>query len=175
MSILEKEVTMREKRLFLQWALFICLVAIGAAIAASLGWSGYVFHGDSTHLTVVTLSVFVLTTAWCGRLCWRFASGENSKAIEHALASGWFASSVCVTLGLLGTVIGYYLMMQGVADGGEDAAEQLVRQIRAGMGTVLINTVVGGICGLLIEVQSHFIGQAVKAVKRARGGEGGAP
>lgn len=152
---------MHGKRLFLQWSLFACLVALGAAIGGSLGWFGYVFKGDPTHLTSVTLAIFVFTTAWCGRLCWRLENGDDPEAIGHSLASGWFASSACVTLGLLGTVIGYFVMMQGAGDG-ENAAEQLVRQIKLGMGTVLINTIVGGFCGLLIEAQSHFIGQAVR-------------
>lgn len=162
---------MSEKRLFLQWALFVSLVAIFAFIVMFLGWSGYVFKGDSTHITLVTLGVFVYTTAWCGRLAWRLSNGEDPALIGHSLASGWFASSVCVTLGLLGTVIGYYLMMQNATGTGDDAAEQLVYQIRSGMGTVLINTVVGGLCGLLIEIQSHFIGQATKKAARKAGKE----
>jgi hypothetical protein len=153
---------MESKSLFLKWALFACLVAIGAAIASTLGWAGYVMNGDETHLTLVNLTVLAFTTLWCGRLSWRLSNGEDPRVIKHALESGWFASSVCVTLGLLGTVVGYYMMLQSGPGGGEDAGEQLVRQIRASMGTALINTVVGGFCGLLIELQSHFIGQAAK-------------
>ena len=153
---------MRSKNLFLQWALFVCLVLIGTAIGTSLGWMGYVVNGDPTHITLVTLAVFVCSTLYLGRLSWRLTNGGDAKVIAHKLSTGWFASSVCVTLGLLGTVVGYFVMMQGVPGTGEDVAEQLVHQIRAGMGTVLVNTIVGAICGLLIEVQSHFIEQAAK-------------
>ena len=152
------------KWLFLKWALFASLISIGAFIASRLGWFGYVQNGDPTHITFITLGVFVLTTAWLGRVCWKFGAGDYQSA-AHGLDSGWFASSVCVSLGLIGTVIGYFMMMQGVTGEGEEAAKELVHQIRIGMGTVLINTIVGGICGLLIELQSHFIGQAVKRIK----------
>lgn len=163
---------METKSLFLKWALFACLVVIGAAIVSSLGWAGYVLNGDETHLTLVNLVVLALTTAWCGRLSWRLSNGAAPKEIKHALESGWFASSVCVTLGLLGTVVGYYMMLQSGPGGGEDAGEQLVRQIRASMGTALINTVVGGFCGLIIELQSHFIGQAAKKAMLDDGEDG---
>jgi hypothetical protein len=162
---------MQGKSLFLQWALFACLVVIGTLIGTSLGWFGYVLGGDPTHVTLITLAVFCGTTAWLGWQCWRLSEDGDAKAVLHSLKSGWFASSACVTLGLLGTVIGYFLMMQSVGGGGEDAAEQLVHQIRLGMGTVLINTVVGGVCGLLIEVQSHFIGQAVESRIREEEGD----
>lgn|SRR3989338_1216397 len=152
---------MRGRHLFLQWSLFVCMLAIGLVILARLGWSGYVLQGDSTHVTLVTFGVFVLTTVWCGRLAWRASSGENPELIRHDLETSWFASSVCVTLGLLGTVIGYLILAQA-AGGGEEAADQLVRQIRLGMSTVLVNTVVGGACGLFIEIQSHFLGRALK-------------
>lgn len=164
---------MLRRKLFLQWALFVCLVVISASIGVSLGWTGYVFGGDPTHVTTITLCVFVFTTIWCGRLCWRTEKGDDPKTIRRSLASGWFASSVCVTLGLLGTVIGYFIMMQNVSGGAEGAAEQLVSQIRLGLGTVLINTIVGGVCGLLIEVQSHFIGQALE--ERTDAEKDGAP
>ncbi len=153
---------MQGKRLFLQWSLFACAVAVGFVILSRLGWSHYVLRGDPTHITLVTFGVFLLTTLWCGRLAWRASNGRDQETLRHELESGWFASSVCVTLGLLGTVVGYFLMMQDVSNGGADAAEQLVRQIRTGMGTVLINTIVGGACGLLIELQSHFLGQALR-------------
>ncbi len=155
---------MRSKNLFLYWTLFVCLVTIACVIGALLGWTDYVLVGDPTHITLITIGVFTATTLWLGNLCWKMANSENASRVVHALETGWFASSACVTLGLIGTVIGYLLMMRGVPDAGADVAEQLVRQIRMGMGTVLINTVVGGVCGLLIEVQSHFIGQIAKQV-----------
>ena len=153
---------MQDKKLFLHWMLFVWLVLIGGVISVSLGWMGRVLNGDPTHITLVTLAVFVSTTLYLGRLSWKLTNGESAKIVAQKLSTGWFASSACVTLGLLGTVVGYFLMMQGVPGTGEDVAGQLVQQIRAGMGTVLINTIVGGVCGLLIEVQSHFISQTVE-------------
>jgi len=154
---------MKDKRLFLQWALFVALIVIGAVIGTRLGWAKYVFSGDSTHLTLVPLALFVFTTGWCGRLSWKLSNGGDLAEIRHTLESTWFSSSVCVNVGLLGTAIGYYLMMKG-----EGSAEQVVLQVKHGMNTAFMNTIVGGFCGQLIEAQSHFLGQAVKESARAR-------
>mgnify|MGYP001559907928 CR=1 FL=1 len=153
------------KRLFLQWTLFACLAAIGAFIAARMGWVGYL-RNDPTHITLITLGVFVFATVWLGRLSWRLSSGHNPEIVREELGHGWFASSLCVSIGLIGTAIGYYLMLKdGNASG--DAAE-VINRLFANASIALINTVVGGVCGVFVELQSHFIGHAItKALRKA--------
>jgi hypothetical protein len=156
---------MKDKRLFLRWALFMSLIAIGGFIAAGLGWAGYVTD-DPTHVTFVTLGVFFLATAWCGYLCWRLSNGHDPEDVRHALDHGWFASSLCVSMGLIGTAIGYYMMLKNGNAGGEPSA--VIRQAFAHTSVAIINTVTGAVCGVIVEIQSHFIGHAVKnALRRA--------
>lgn len=155
---------MKDKRLFLLWALFVALILIGVFIGARLGWVASVLKDDSTRLIAIPLVLFVVTTAWCGRLSWRLSSGDDPREIGYALPSPWFASSVCVSLGLLGTAVGYFLMIRQ----GGGTAQTLFEQIRSGMGIAFINTIVGGYCGLLLEVQCHFLQQAAKKAQRKR-------
>jgi len=148
---------MGKRTQFLHWTLFACLVAAGAYLAVENGWWGRV-ERDSTHITLITLSVFTLSTLWLGRLSWRIGSphdGKGYRLLRHSLGHGHFAASACVTIGLIGTVIGYYLTSQ-LTTGGENASEVMASNIKAGMGTYLINTAVGGICGFLVEIQTHF-------------------
>lgn len=157
---------MQGKRLFLQWALFACLVGIGAAVAAGVGWIGYLKH-DPTHITLVTLTVFVLATAWLGRLSWKLSNGHDPEVVREELGHGWFASSLCVSIGLIGTAVGYYLMLQHGNAGGD--ASEVIRQTFANTSIAIVNTVFGAICGVLVEIQSHFIGHAAKKALRAAG------
>ncbi|MEY4745088.1 MAG: hypothetical protein RL272_1033 [Candidatus Parcubacteria bacterium] len=157
---------MQGKRIFLKWSLFACLVVIGAAIAAGTGWIGYL-RKDPTHITLVTLGVFVLATAWLGRLSWKLSNGHDPEIVREELDHGWFASSLCVSIGLIGTAIGYYLMLQRGNTGGD--ASEVIRQTFANTSIAIVNTVFGAVCGVLVEVQSHFIGHAVKGVLRGAG------
>ena len=157
---------MQDKRLFLGWALFMCLVAITAFIGVNLGWAGYVAK-DPTHITLATLFVFTIATAWCGRLSWKLSSGHDPAEIEEDLAHGWFASSLCVSIGLAGTAVGYYLMLKH-GDAVGDPSE-VIRQAFAHTSIAIINTILGAVCGLIVEIQSHFIGHAVKKALRRAG------
>lgn len=153
---------MKGKRPFLQWSLFTCLVLIGLIIGAKLGLVGLVFEHDPTRMITVNALVFLVTTVWLGRLSWRLDGGENLRIVEDELENGHFAAEACVTLGLLGTVIGYIAMVQNSGSG-----SQLADQIRGSLGPALISTAVGGFCGILLQVQSHFIGQGLKRAARS--------
>lgn len=157
---------MSGKRLFLQWSLFICLVAIGAFIAAGMGWVGHL-RDDPTHITLVTLGVFLLATAWLGRLAWKLSNGQDPAIVREELGHGHFASSLCVSIGLIGTAIGYYLMLKDGNAGGE--AAEVIRRTFANTSIAIINTVFGAVCGVLVEVQSHFIEHAAKKALREAG------
>jgi len=152
---------MKHRRLFLRWALFAVLLVIGTVIVTSLGWMGQLLDADVTPITKTTLIVFTVSTALCGRLCWKHDEGRDHQATLRELENGWFASSVCVTLGLLGTAIGFYLMLRYGADGGGDV-KGFVEQIRKGLNTALGTTITGGISGLLLELQCHSIKRIVE-------------
>lgn len=157
---------MQGKRLFLKWTLFTSLIAIGAFIGASTGWIGYL-KNDPTHITLATLTVFAIATAWLGRLSWKLSNGHDPEVVREELDHGWFASSLCVSIGLIGTAVGYYLMLQHGNAGAE--ASEVIRQTFANTSIAIVNTVFGAVCGVLIEIQSHFIGHAAKKALRAAG------
>lgn len=151
---------MEGRYLFLKWVMFAILLVLGTIIMFSLGWFRNVLSGDPTRLSTVNLFVFVFTTAWCGWLSWKASAGADATLIAHQLNTGWFIANVHVVLGIIGTALGFFIMLRHSGDGA-DAGQQMAKQIQLGMATVLINTIVGGICNLLIEIQSHFIGQEV--------------
>lgn len=150
---------MREKRLFAQWAVMASLIVVGAIFAHRLGWTAYL-QDDPTRITYVTLSVFALATAWCGRLSWRLSSGDDLRGIELDLKHGWFASSLCVSIGLIGTAVGYYMMLKHGNAGGDPA--KVIEMAFANTAIAIVNTVIGAVCGVLVEIQSHMVEHAVE-------------
>jgi len=156
---------MKEKRLFLQWAVMASLVVVGVVFAWRLGYDKFL-RDDPTRFTYVALAAFTIATAWCGRLAWLLSSGRDPEDIEIDLKLWHYASSFCVSIGLLGTAVGYLIMFQhGTIDG---EAKTVMHQVFGEASVALVNTVLGGICGVLVEIQSQLIGHAVdKAKKRA--------
>jgi hypothetical protein len=140
------------------------LIVTGAIITHRLGYSSYV-NDDPTHVTYVTLGFFVLATVWCGRLAWALSGGRDPDDIEIDLKLGHYASSLCVSIGLIGTAIGYYLMLkEGGADG---EANEIIKRTFSNASIAIVNTVVGGVCGVLLEIQAKFLEHATaKAEKR---------
>lgn len=157
---------MNKRSVFLQWALFACLVAMGVYVAWQSGWVEYL-QKDPTHITYLSLSAGALATLWCGRLCWKLSSGHDPDEIGIGLDIAHYASSFCVSIGLIGTAVGYLLMFK---QGSVNApASEVVRQTYAAASVAIVNTVCGAVCGLLVEVQSQAIKYAVAKANKLAG------
>lgn len=152
---------MTGKRLFLKWVLFLSLIIVGAVIAANLGWVGYL-KDDPTHITYVTLGVFVLATLMCGRLCWRLCGAHDKTRIELGVERAWFAGNICMYIGLIGTAVGYVMMLKHSGDASDP--EKVIQMGFANAAIALINTVVGAVTGVLLQLQAHYIESASKIV-----------
>ena len=87
---------------------------------------------------------------------------------RHAL--GHFASDVLLRLGLLGTIIGFILMLLPVADITEfDASvmQRLLASMSGGMAVALYTTLAGLITSTLLRLQYHVLDSAaVELVNR---------
>ncbi len=69
---------------------------------------------------------------------------------------GWFMSNMIIKLGLLGTVVGFVIMLSSVS--GLDALDtddikQLMQQMTQGMGIAMNTTMVGLVASLLLGIQ----------------------
>jgi hypothetical protein len=150
---------MKGKRLFLYWALFVSLMCVGTMFAANLGWLASVFHDDPTHITYVTVSVLLVATGWCGWLSWRLSNGEDPREVDKDLDHGFYAARLCFYIGLIGTAIGYLIMLKNGAAAGDPS--QVIRQAFANTAIAIVNTIFGIVCSVLVEAQSHFIERAI--------------
>jgi hypothetical protein len=75
---------------------------------------------------------------------------------------GWFASDIMIKLGLLGTIVGFVLMLGSVWSVTEfDAStmQGVLKSMSYGMGTALYTTFVGLICSMLTGAQYYLLDQ----------------
>jgi biopolymer transport protein ExbB/TolQ len=167
--------------MFLRWSLFLSVLIVALMIGAAVGWVKLIWTDDATRISIAILIVFAITTALCGRMRWQLNRTQENHAldekarervltrIERKCGHGIFASSACVTLGLLGTVVGLYMMLKQAPVGA--AAEVLANQIRIGLSTALLTTIIGGFFGLLLEAQFHFLEQSVLRIRNGEDDE----
>ena len=69
---------------------------------------------------------------------------------------GWFTSDLCLTIGMMGTVIGFMMMLSGFATvdvSNTSSVQELIKSLGGGMSTALYSTLVGLICSALLKIQ----------------------
>ena len=82
---------------------------------------------------------------------------------------GWFTSDLCLSIGMMGTVIGFIMMLGGFAniDINDMATVQgLIKGLGVGMATALYTTLTGLICSALLKIQYFNLSQAIDKVRQ---------
>ncbi len=77
---------------------------------------------------------------------------------------GWFVSDMLLKLGLLGTIIGFILMLSSVGnivDFDISSMQKILQHMSNGMGTALYTTLLGLVCSILSAMQYHMLDKHV--------------
>ncbi len=140
---------------FLRWWLMFCLFGIGGVVAQKFGLFSEMWTIDASKLSFVILGIFTTMSSYIGYLTYRKWKGLPIK--ESQIEFCWFTASKLTTIGMIGTVIGF-LMMLGLAFQDlnvEDVAsvQTAIKFMALGMSTALVTTLVGLIGGLFLELQ----------------------
>jgi biopolymer transport protein ExbB/TolQ len=92
------------------------------------------------------------------------ADPEQAQALRETLRErlrgphevGWFVTETLTKLGLLGTVIGFLIMMSALIGAQQleiGAMQAILRDMASGMGVKIIATVVGLLCNMVLALQ----------------------
>lgn len=170
---------MLKRKLFLRWWIIMTLIVIGVIITWSLGGIHEIYSKDQTFLSCVIAAIFAYMSLWCGVKTWYMSNAVEGKQIHASTKEkvvrqeeiGWFTSDLCLTLGMIGTVIGFILMLSGFT--GLDVAnvtsiQTLIVKIAQGMGTALYTTLVGLVASSLLKIQYFNLSQAISIVAKAQ-------
>lgn len=171
---------MKQKRLFLQWAVAANLIVVGSVYAHRVGWFDLLYEGDATKLSFVILAIFALATLAVGRLCWQASRhlengfGQDSKTGEafvktmnSRLDDGATAVQTCTGLGMLGTVIGIIMAFpdggfSAIVSGDAAAMAPVLDQLTGGFSTAFLTTAAGLICAILLDVQLRLLAREIE-------------
>ena len=163
--------------LFLKWWLMFVAMVVGLTLLVISGGLAVLWREDSTKLSFVLLGIFTGMSTWCGVKTWRLSNFIDSdkedrhivERIEGLMEVGWFTSDLCLSIGMMGTVIGFIMMLSGLAKVDVtdiNTVQGLIKNLGAGMSTALYSTLTGLICSSLLKVQYFNLNQAIDQARK---------
>ena len=144
----------------LLWWLCFCTMLVGAELAYFYGLLQQIMMNDITRITFIIVAILVWQTIACGfeigktRFAWE--TGKPNPILER----GWFFSDIVLSLGMIGTVAGFMMMLTGFATldfSDIEATQGMVARLGAGMATALSTTLIGLIASVLLKLQFFML------------------
>ena len=138
---------------FLKWWIQLTIAVFSAAVITYLGWWEALWDADKTKLSFAIITMFIVATALTGAI----SKNSHTQDIRSLGNYVWFCSEAMITLGMIGTVAGF-LMMLGSAFDSIDFKnvahmQTAISSMAVGMSTALSTTLIGLICSMLTKLQ----------------------
>lgn len=146
---------------FLRWWFIIVLSVFGLIATGSYGLLSKLWVVDITKISFIILFIYICISLFIGYMTYVCdnpnTSTEKINDMRGYLPAGWFSSAAMAELGMVGTVIGFMIMLGpafaniNIAD--PTSTQQTLASMAIGMGTALTTTLVGLVCSLLTKMQ----------------------
>lgn len=164
---------MPKHALVLKWWLIFTLIVLGSIFTGSIGLYGEIWRKDASYLSCTILAIFYAGTIFCGWTVAKFSTDTTNRHLttlewqqfERFEEIGWFISELCLTLGMLGTIIGFVMMLSGFESldiSKQQTIQGLLAQLGNSMATALYTTLVGLVCGCLLKMQFFMFSLALQ-------------
>ena len=132
----------------LKWWLIFCLTVLAGGIAIYFDIHKELYNADQTKISFLILTIFVLSSLWIGWV---------TKMQDRTVEIGWFIAEACLALGMIGTVTGFLLMLNGafaeIDLSNPTTIQTSLTKMALGMSTALYTTLTGLICSLALKIQ----------------------
>lgn len=133
-----------------RWWIIVNLQALIISLSIYFGMWTHVYEVDVTYISFIIMAVWFSTTCFIGRYHFK---GDK----RNFLPVGWFLSEVCLSLGMLGTVSGFLIMLVSAFESidvtNTQTLQDAISSMALGMGTALYTTLVGIVTSLFIKAQ----------------------
>ena len=135
-------------RALLRWWLIFCLSILAGGIAVFFDIHEELYQADQTKISFLILTIFLVTSLWIGWV---------TKLQDRTVEIGWFIAEACLALGMIGTVTGFLLMLNGafaeIDLSNPTTIQSSLTKMALGMSTALYTTLTGLICSLALKIQ----------------------
>ena len=137
---------------FLLWWIQVVTVLFAAILIFTYGWFDKLWNADQTKISFIIITIFFATSIATGFLSFR-SDTQYIKLSNYI----WFASETMVTLGLIGTVAGFLLMLSSAFDNLDvsnvENVQKVISNMALGMSTALCTTLSGLVGSVLTKIQ----------------------
>ena len=126
-------------------------MGVGIYLAHSSDWVVPLYNNDITNITYLISALMVLATLSVGYKAYR----NKSMHLE------WFVSDVVLSLGMIGTIVGFMVMLYGTF--GEikvddmESVRSVLSAMSSGLYTALSTTLMGLIASVALKVQISVV------------------
>ena len=146
--------------IFLKWWLIIVLTVIGVVTSIYFDFDKFLYDNDITKLSIVILIFFTITSIIIG---YKIYKQCIKKQKEFTYDTEWFVSEITVSLGMIGTVVGFIFMLYSVFGNINLDDTSLIKSslstMAQGMGTALLTTLIGLTTSVLLKCQLILINE----------------
>lgn len=140
----------------LRWWLMACLYVTGFVVMGVLGTYQYLWDVDQTKLSFVVIAMFIGVTIFIGLLTYHARNGD--QLFTRHLSLCYYLTEKMMALGMIGTLIGFLLLLNSVFGGQVNladtgAAQKVLGLMAKGFATSSLTTVVGLIAAVSVKGQ----------------------
>ena len=157
--------------IFLRWWLFAILIVVGGVFGWNLNLFHNIWENDTTKISFLIMGIFLFHSLWAGAQSLSLSRQLKNKVFTDKLRKskrhieiGWFASDMCLNLGMIGTIWGFILMLAGFVNvdvSNIKSVQGLLTSMSGGMSIALYTTLTGLVCSQLLKVQFFNLENAV--------------
>ena len=140
--------------MFLRWWLLFCTSIAAMYIVHTFGFTQALLDNDMTRLSFVIISLFFGSSIFVGYETYKKSKGAS---VESGTNIAWFITEMMLALGMIGTVIGFILMLGSSFESlniqDTTSVKAALTDMATGMSTALYTTLVGLVCSQALKVQ----------------------
>tara|TARA_R110000737_G_scaffold233175_1_gene246470 strand:+ start:2422 stop:2871 length:450 start_codon:yes stop_codon:yes gene_type:complete len=138
----------------LKWWIQTAIIVFSAFMINQYGWWEFLYNADMTKISFVIIGVFLISSLSIGFISLKSTNWDH---IDRLTTYVWFGSEIMVTLGMIGTVAGFLIMLNTAFTGLDvndiKNVQEAISDMAIGMSTALVTTLVGLVCSTIIKIQ----------------------
>ena len=158
---------------FLKWWLFNAIVIVGVSFALAFDLFSQLWEKDVTKLSFVIIFMYLFMSVWCGVKTFKISkiisfknvNQQDLKDVASDEEVGWFVSDLMTSIGMIGTVIGFIIMLGSIHmidTSNIRTIKEMFNTLGSGMAIALLTTLVGLICSLLLKIQYFNLSKSIE-------------
>lgn len=138
----------------LKWWFIFCLSLVATATCGMLGLLKTLWVVDITHLGIAMIALYFGASAFIGFLTYQGNYGRDAYVKAH-LGPCWYVAELFLALGMIGTMIGFIVMIRAAFGPDVDInnLKVVITNAASGLSTACITTLIGLICSYALKAQ----------------------